>query len=61
MPSHYPSFYDYVDIEVDQETSTAPNPTVAPRGGNLGIILTVVGILTFLLLAIAVILCVYSK
>lgn len=61
LPSHYPTFYDYADEEENDGNSSAPEPTVAPSSSNLGIILTVVGILTFLILAIGVIVCVYSK
>lgn len=55
MPSHYPSHYDYADLDNSYIGSEQP-PTVAPSKQNVGVILTISGIIVcgFLVLAVLI-------
>lgn len=49
MPAHYPSFYDYMDIEIGNKI--AMHPTTAPST-NIGSIVIGVAVAVFIILAI---------
>lgn len=58
MPSHYPSFYDYTDMEINH--NQAPPPTVAPSS-NYGAVIIGVAITVFILILLAVVALVWRK
>ncbi|CAG9563555.1 unnamed protein product [Danaus chrysippus] len=51
MPAHYPSFYDYMDIEIGNKI--AMHPTTAPST-NIGSIIIGVAVAVFIILAILI-------
>lgn len=58
MPSHYPSYYDYLDEEIINRFS--PSPTQVPdESFNTTIIL--IGALCFLILAVVIVLILWGK
>lgn len=58
MPSHYPMYYDYADIEVDNKM--LPTPTAFPETDLSGILIAV-GLIATLITICVIVLVVGSK
>lgn len=58
MPNHYPRYYDYADIEVDNKI--LPTPTAFPETDMRGV-LVAVGLIATLITICAIVLFVGSK
>lgn len=58
MPSHYPRYYDYADIEVDNKMH--PTPTAFPETDISGILIAV-GLIATLITICVIVLVVGSK
>lgn len=58
MPAHYPSFYDYTDI---QEDNGLPPPPTAVPDTSTGAIIIMIAIMCFIILGIVVIAFVCGK